>query len=246
MTCGIYKITNTNNNKCYIGQSKNIESRWAEHKKRFNNPNDTQYETPLYRAFRKHGLKDFTFEIIEECSISELNIKESFWIGYFRSMIDYDGYNLTLGGESSSGVSLNIIKVEEISKLLKTTNLTNLDIANKFSVSENTISGINTGYYWKRDIKYPIRDIQPKKNYCVDCGVEISLESERCVSCYSIARRTVERPSKENLLKEVAEQGFAATGRKYGVSDKAIAKWCKAYGLPNKIKDIKELYFNKV
>ena len=52
--------------------------------------------------------------------------------------------------------------------------------------------------------------------------------------------------SKENLLKEVAEQGFAATGRKYGVSDKSIAKWCKAYGLPTKIKDIKELYSDKV
>ena len=28
---GIYKITNTTNGKCYIGQSRDIEARWAKH-----------------------------------------------------------------------------------------------------------------------------------------------------------------------------------------------------------------------
>ena len=30
---GIYKITNQENNKCYIGQSVNISNRWKDHAK---------------------------------------------------------------------------------------------------------------------------------------------------------------------------------------------------------------------
>lgn len=31
---------------------------------------------------------------------------------------------------------------------------------------------------------------------------------------------------------------FLAIGRKYGVSDNAIRKWCKGYGLPYRTKDL--------
>ena len=41
--------------------------------------------------------------------------------------------------------------------------------------------------------------------------------------------RRVERPSHEQLLREVRELGYLATGRKYGVSDNAIRKWVRAY-----------------
>lgn len=42
-------------------------------------------------------------------------------------------------------------------------------------------------------------------------------------------QRRVERPSYEALLKETAEFGFVATGKKYGVSDNSIRKWIKMY-----------------
>ena len=58
---GIYKITNKINQKCYIGQSIHIEKRWKEH------VNLAQTgETLLYKAFRKYGIENFIFEIIEE------------------------------------------------------------------------------------------------------------------------------------------------------------------------------------
>lgn len=41
--------------------------------------------------------------------------------------------------------------------------------------------------------------------------------------------RKVERPSYEVLKGEVTRLGFAATGRKYGVSDNAVRKWLKSY-----------------
>jgi hypothetical protein len=42
------------------------------------------------------------------------------------------------------------------------------------------------------------------------------------------ARRRVERPPLAQLLAEVKADGFAATGRRYGVSDNAIRKWILA------------------
>lgn len=52
-------------------------------------------------------------------------------------------------------------------------------------------------------------------------------------------QRRVERPSKEELFELTKNKSFAAIAREYGVSDKAIVKWCKAYGLPYRKKDIK-------
>jgi hypothetical protein len=49
----------------------------------------------------------------------------------------------------------------------------------------------------------------------------------KCDACYRIDRRKAERPPLDQLLKEIAEMGYSATGRKYGVSDNAIRKWAK-------------------
>jgi hypothetical protein len=43
------------------------------------------------------------------------------------------------------------------------------------------------------------------------------------------ALRRVERPPYEELLREVAESGWSAVGRRYGVSDNAIRKWVRQY-----------------
>lgn len=74
---GIYKITNKINQKIYIGQSVNISKRWTAHRNGAFNPNNNQYNTPLYKAIRKYGIENFTFEVLEECGINELDIKEN-------------------------------------------------------------------------------------------------------------------------------------------------------------------------
>lgn len=74
MTCGIYKITNLINNHSYIGLSSNIEKRIKDHiahaycKKEWNKP--------LYCAFRKYGIENFKWEILEECSYDKLKERE--------------------------------------------------------------------------------------------------------------------------------------------------------------------------
>lgn len=41
--------------------------------------------------------------------------------------------------------------------------------------------------------------------------------------------RRAERPSQDQLLREIAETSYVAVGRRYGVSDNAIRKWVRQY-----------------
>jgi hypothetical protein len=77
MNCGIYKITECSTNKCYIGQSKNIEGRWKRHHKRF---------PPQL----------FDYEILVTCPIADLNELEILMIETFDS--HRNGFNKTIGG----------------------------------------------------------------------------------------------------------------------------------------------------
>ena len=65
------------------------------------------------------------------------------------------------------------------------------------------------------------------------------MNSTYCSNCYSKIAKKVERPTKEELVKEITSLGFVGTGKKYGVSDNAIRKWCKSYGLSIYKKDYK-------
>lgn len=76
---------------------------------------------------------------------------------------------------------------------------------------------------------------------CVDCGKQIDSHSTRCNECSKKIHRKVEWPSKEKLEELIKEKPFTRIAEQYGVSDKAITKWCKYYGLPHRKKDIKKL-----
>jgi group I intron endonuclease len=94
--CGIYKITNLQNHKCYIGQSVNIAERWRQHVKRGLGV-ETITNNKLYPALKQDGVENFSFELIQECPRSDLNKAEKYWIQYFDS---YNcGYNSTTGNK---------------------------------------------------------------------------------------------------------------------------------------------------
>jgi group I intron endonuclease len=98
----IYKITNILNNKLYIGQTVKSKKRWSQHKAYAKNPEQTkQY---IHRAMNKHGIENFTFEIID-CAVdqSQADCIEYCLITEYDSRNKEKGYNLWPGGNSRKG-----------------------------------------------------------------------------------------------------------------------------------------------
>ena len=236
MTCGIYKITNKVNGKCYIGQSINIETRWHHHK--YFQKTISHY--PLYRAIAKYGIDNFQLEIIEKCSKQELDSKEIYYIKYYDSY--KNGYNQTLGGGGSSGCIIKISNEDLIIiyDLLLNSNTPQKEIAYMFNVGEDTISEINQGKTRIQEgYSYPLRQNKKISKYCIDCGKEISSTAIRCIECEHKKQRVVERPSRKELKQLIRTMPFTTIGKKFGVSDNSIRKWCILENLPSKAKEIK-------
>lgn len=90
-TSGIYKITYLESGESYIGKSVDIHRRWQEHVKRGVGA-EKETRSILYEAFKKYGIHNFTFEVIEELEESKLNERETYWIDYFNSNVF--GFNM--------------------------------------------------------------------------------------------------------------------------------------------------------
>lgn len=94
----IYKYTNVNNNKIYIGLCKDPERRQRSHKSAAHKGSKA---CPLfYNAIRKHGYDSFIFEIIEQVNgPKEADDKEIFWIKELNARDNEKiGYNISIGG----------------------------------------------------------------------------------------------------------------------------------------------------
>ena len=94
---GIYLITNTINNKKYIGQSVNISRRWSEHK----NSKYNQH-SPITRAIEKYKLEHFEFRIfIIIDNINMMNFYEEQCIEIYDTLVANNrGYNIKKGGDN--------------------------------------------------------------------------------------------------------------------------------------------------
>lgn len=102
----IYLIENKINHKKYIGKTIfSVEERWKQHKNDFNK--ERNKDRPLYKAFKKYGIENFIFSIIEECDLQILSEREMYWIKYYDSF--HNGYNATLGGDGKSFLDYQLI-----------------------------------------------------------------------------------------------------------------------------------------
>jgi group I intron endonuclease len=108
----IYKITNTINNKIYIGSAKNFYKRYLKHKE---NPR----ETHISRSFRKYGFENFVFEILETPDIFNLIEREQFWMDFYQSYNKKIGYNTRIKAESNLGFKHSIETRQKISNSQK-------------------------------------------------------------------------------------------------------------------------------
>jgi hypothetical protein len=93
----------------------------------------------------------------------------------------------------------------------------NKDLANEYISSGKTVPSSHERLERRKKVLI--------KNYCIDCGKEITKRSKRCWDCNAINSRTVERPDINTLLKDIETLGYNGTGRKYGVHASTIHKW---------------------
>lgn len=94
-----YLITNNVNQKVYVGITINPKERWLRHQSNARNDSSVRGKrTYLYNAMRKHGIENFSFEVVKEfedkteCSNYEINT-----ISFFRENV-IPNYNLHDGG----------------------------------------------------------------------------------------------------------------------------------------------------
>jgi len=114
----IYKVTCLINNKIYVGQtSKSLKIRKNNHIKSVNLKSNNYF----HKALRKHGLKNFKWEIIYKCNTrNKVNEKETEFIKHYKSFGKY-GYNQCVGGNGTNGYKLTEAQKQKISLSVKST-----------------------------------------------------------------------------------------------------------------------------
>lgn len=133
----IYSITNTIDNKRYIGKSKNTLSRWSQHKSYFKketcHPDCNRY---LYASVKKYGLINFKFEVMESFDIFNEDIlrdQELYWMMFYNTTDRDNGYNLRL--DSSTGCMMSD------------------DTRQLQSIVQSGSKNGNYGHYWSKEQK---------------------------------------------------------------------------------------------
>lgn len=92
---GIYKIT-INDYYIYIGQSVDIKCRWSNHLSKLKQ--NKHHNKKLQNVFNKYS-DSIKFQIIEECSVDELDEREIFYIQQFKSYNTNYILNMSVGGD---------------------------------------------------------------------------------------------------------------------------------------------------
>lgn len=143
MVCGIYMIKNKETGQIYIGQSKNVKSRYRGHKSSLKNNCHTNDH--LQKSWNKYGESNFIFKIIENTDEQRLNERERFWIENYCSNNKELGFNKDNGGNQYKIVS------EET----------------KMRISENhaDVSGTNNPFYNKKHSQESIDKFRNHPNY---------------------------------------------------------------------------------
>lgn len=145
---GIYQVINLSNNKCYIGQSIDIMTRWRQHRHYLNA--NKHSNTHLQNAWNKYGENEFAFrtlEIIEasdkETLKKQLDQREDYWIEYYESDKDEKGYNKQKSQQGTFSEAWHKKNNKRITKRVKNffqhTQLQHLSKADRKKVVHNLI-----------------------------------------------------------------------------------------------------------
>lgn len=130
---------------CYIGQTSNEEYRRYKHEKYDPyHENIPEYNYPLSRGIRKHGLEYYEYFIIEKDIQNDIETieRETFWINFYNTY--NQGFNQTPGGKAPKYIKFDREVIELAKQMIKDKMNFN-DIAAETGISVPHLSEINTG-----------------------------------------------------------------------------------------------------
>jgi very-short-patch-repair endonuclease/transposase len=148
------------------------------------------------------------------------------------------GYTVCILWESEIywNVPLVIEKVRASRKMANPSRLHREDIRIDTGDAQSDWSEILRSLWFKK----PRKQKETIKVVCKQCGKEFDVSADNkkehkrkfCgYDCSSMSRRRVCRPDRDQLLVEINTMSWRAVGRKYNVSDNAVRKWARDYGL---------------
>lgn len=185
--------------------------------------------------------KNFSFEVLEECSALELDEREKYWIHFYNSLIpkgynviDYTGSNITNFNFFNKDIIENIIQD------LLNTNSSLSEIARKYHINVSNVSRINQGEtHIQEGLRYPLRNVKKHYNYCKLCGKKLANNRiTYCRDCYKKSLIQEMKVTRQELKDLIRIKPFTQIGKQFNVSDNAIRKWCEKFNLPKTKKEI--------
>jgi group I intron endonuclease len=144
---GIYKIISPSR-RIYIGQSVDIERRKQEYKNI-----KCKGQPKLYNSLLKYGWDNHLFEIVEECTLEQLNEREIYWGEYYNVL--NNGLNCSLG---KSGGKQSLKTISKRAKSIKLA-FDNMEVDKK----EDRLNKILTSRPKKYQKSNKIRKIHPSR-----------------------------------------------------------------------------------
>lgn len=136
--CGIYKITSPSG-KVYIGQSKDIRKRFLK----YHSIENTGEQPAISRSFKKYGVDNHIFEVIEECIFEDLNIRERYWQDYYNVLKD--------------GLNCVLTETDELPKVVFQETRDKIGFGNKGKIiSEETRLKISTSTKGEKNSKFGV------------------------------------------------------------------------------------------
>lgn len=159
----------------------------------------------LHAAIKAHGAEAFQVAIVEHCSRELLNERERFWIDYLDTYNDRHDYNLTKGGDGALGRSkITEDMFKEVVKDLQNKSasghevLTSREIAEKWGISEATVTKINDGTHFLH------HDLGIRSGFKVDVPIR-TLEDQTQIKSLKTSRAVLPKKCivfyKDSLIK---------------------------------------------
>lgn len=103
---GIYVIRHVPSGKAYVGKSNDVGRRFRQYLSDIRCGSDSRINEYLFNAFRKHGIGEFTFTLVERASGEDLlRERELHWMIKLSTLSRHYGYNLRYDTSTSTCVT---------------------------------------------------------------------------------------------------------------------------------------------